>query len=75
MDHDRMPAPVPASLTDEFLGYMSASEQHDVPDGAWFQILEDAARSFLRSHGLKVDANDAAHQYLRLCSEQQGEHE
>ena len=66
------PKPIPPRLHHEFLGYMSASEDDDAPDGAWFQMIEDAAREFMRVHKLRGDANDAAHQYLRLCNEQGG---
>ncbi len=61
--------PIPAHLTDEFRGYMDAADDDDAPDGAWFQMLEDAALDFMRLHKLRGDANDAAHQYVRMCSE------
>jgi hypothetical protein len=68
MTDDNMPNPIPARLIDTFRGYMDAVDDNDAPDGAWFQMLEDATCDFMRAHKLSGDANDAAHQYLRLCA-------
>jgi hypothetical protein len=47
---------------------MNAADDDNMPTGAWFQMLEDAAHEFMRMHKLHGDANDAAHQYIRMCS-------
>lgn len=65
-----MAKPIPANLLDEFMGYMNAADDDDAPDGAWFQILEDAAGEFMRMHKIKGDANDATHQYIVLSAGQ-----
>ncbi|MGV0128885.1 hypothetical protein [Burkholderia gladioli] len=57
---------IPHHLRDEFLGWMAAHDFDDMPDGAWFATLETAAEQFIEQHGLRADANDAAHWYLRV---------
>lgn len=60
--------PIPVGLREEFKAYMEASENDDLPDGAWFAVLEDAAGWFMKQHKIKHgDAHDAAHQYIRMC--------
>jgi hypothetical protein len=62
-----MSNPIPKRLREEFKGYMEAIyHDDDLPDGAWFAMLEDQAESFMEMHKLKGDSNDAAHQALRL---------
>lgn len=61
--------PIPAHLLSEFRGYMDAADDDDAPDGAWFQMLEDAAHDFMAAHKLRGCANDAAHQYISMCAE------
>ncbi|MDE2467782.1 MAG: hypothetical protein KGL35_03335 [Bradyrhizobium sp.] len=57
--------PIPDELYDEFDAYMEAHNNHDLPDGAWFQCLQDAAEKFIELHGIQgADALDATHQYL-----------
>jgi hypothetical protein len=58
-------APIPQRLLTEFLACMAAADDDDAPDGAWFQMLEDAAGEFMRQHKLRGDTNDAAQQYLK----------
>lgn len=55
---------IPNGLRAEFIGYMESASDDDLPDGAWFQVLEDAAEYFAKLHGLKADANDLVHYYL-----------
>lgn len=46
---------------------MDAHDFDDLPDGAWFAVLEDAAQQFIDTNRLgKACNNSAAHQYLRL---------
>lgn len=63
-----MSNPIPSHLVAEFRGRMESADDDDAPDGAWFQRLEDAARDFMREHKLRGCANDAAHQYVRMCT-------
>ena len=58
--------PIPARLRDKFIAHMVAHDCDDMPDGAWFYTLEQAAEQFMRQHKLPGDCNDAAHQYLRI---------
>ena len=58
---------IPVRLRTEFKECMDAMNLDDMPDGAWFAILEDTAQNFIDEHGLKyADSNDATHQYLRM---------
>lgn len=59
--------PIPPRLINEFRGYMDAAEQPDLPDGAWFQVMDDAARDFMRRYNLRGDPFDAREQYFRIC--------
>lgn len=43
----------PEDLKDEFMGFMSANDHDDLPDGAWFHLLEQAAEEFIKKHKLK----------------------
>jgi hypothetical protein len=63
-----MSTPIPKHLSQEFVAYMGAHDFDDMPDGAWFCMLEEAAQQFLDQHKLKGCNNDAAHQYLREVS-------
>ena len=56
---------LPEDLIDEFMGFMAAHDNDDLPDGAWFQCLQDAAEFFIGLHHLKgFDENDLAHFYI-----------
>ena len=56
---------IPANLMPEFTAYMDAHNDDELPDGAWFSVLEDAAERFIADKKLRgIDANDATHQYL-----------
>ncbi len=48
----------------EMMGYMYAAEDKSAPDGAWWAILEDAARMYAEMKGITVDANEAVQQYI-----------
>lgn len=46
---------------------MEAHDWDDLPDGAWFANLEDAAERFCKNYKLHFACrNSAAHQYLRM---------
>lgn len=59
---------IPKELQDEFYGFMKIYDNEELPDGAWWALLEEAASSFIKLHKLKVDSNDATHQYLGMNS-------
>lgn len=56
--------PIPASKRDEFIAYMDAHDHDDLPDGAWFAVLGEAADRFIREHRLRGDSDDAVLQYI-----------
>jgi hypothetical protein len=56
--------PIPEHLKDDFVGYMSVMDKDELPDGAWWCVLEDSAIEFMKEHKLKGDSNTATHQYL-----------
>lgn len=60
-----MSGPIPADKVSEFVAFMECSDMDDMPDGAWFQILEDAAAAFMKQQGIKGCSNSAVHQYLQ----------
>lgn len=57
---------VPDNLKDYFVGFMEASDNEDVADGAWWGMLEDAARWFCEEQGLEYTDCDYVHEYLAL---------
>lgn len=62
-----MSNPIPRGLRPAFIAHMAAHDNNDLPDGAWFAVLEDAAESFMKSHKLTQPwrcPNDAVHAYL-----------
>lgn len=59
--------PIPVRLRDQFRAHMDAFNNDDLPDGAWFGVLEEAAQQFIDRHRIKWACNNsAAHQYLRM---------
>jgi len=64
-----MSKPIPKCLHHEFVGYVAVVDNDDLPDGAWFAVIEDACQHFMDDHGMNgwADRNDAAHQYLCLA--------
>lgn len=53
----------------DFLGHMAAYDNDDLPDGAWFAVLEEAAEGFFKERGLNIDRNDGAHMYIQSTNE------
>ena len=61
-----MSKPIPENLMDELNGYLSlVYEDSDLPDGAWFAMLEEDCREFMNIHGINGNENDAVHQFLQ----------
>lgn len=61
--------PIPTRLREKFKDHMAEHDMDDLPDGAWFAVLEEAAGCFMRKHGLTFPwqcPNTATHQYLRM---------
>ena len=57
---------LPKELQDEFMGWMEVYDHDDLPDGAWFATLEQAAEFFIGKHQLKgLHENDLAHFYIQ----------
>jgi hypothetical protein len=70
MSSKHTPGPIPARLHEEFKGWMSiVYDDDDLPGGAWFALLEEHAGEFMRTHKLRGDTNDAAHQALQLLGD------
>ena len=63
--------PIPARLRPKFQAFMAARDNADLPDGAWFAVLEQSAQEFIDKHRLKWACNNsAAHQYIRMVSKE-----
>lgn len=63
-----MSNPVPVRLREKFFSRMDATNNDDLPDGAWWCVLEETAQQFLTQHHLTKpwhDPFEAVHQYLR----------
>jgi hypothetical protein len=61
-----MTKPIPKAHQGAFKAYMDAHDNDELPDGAWFQVLEVAAEQFMKDNKIRGDANDAVHQYLEM---------
>lgn len=67
-----MSNPIPKALREKFNAHMVAHDNDDLPDGAWFAVLEEAAESFMKAHKLTQQwrcPNDAVHAYLAAGKE------
>jgi hypothetical protein len=53
---------IPARL----IAALDAANNDDLPDGAWFAVLEDTVEFYNEEHGTDFDPNDTVHQYLRM---------
>lgn len=52
--------------TDSLVGFLEAFDDEDLPDGAWWAMLEEGAESFAEFNNLKnYDANSMVHEYLK----------
>ena len=61
-----MPGKIPVRFREEFAAALDAAENPDLPDGAWMQVLVDAAARFIKKKKLiYVRDHDAVLQYLR----------
>jgi hypothetical protein len=56
--------------TEDLIAFMAPYDMDDLPDGAWFHILEETAEEFIESRRLKGwDENSLVHYYLNHKSE------
>jgi len=58
--------------TKELVAFMAPYDHDELPDGAWFAMLEDGAREYLKKHPKlrrEYDENDLAHLYLEHCND------
>lgn len=55
---------IPDDMWADFCAVMATQVDNDLPDGAWWQVLENTAEFFIAKRGLKADANTATHQFL-----------
>jgi hypothetical protein len=62
--------PIPKAHLDGFLAALDFADDDDLPDGAWFAVLEDAARSYMKRHKIRGDANSAVHQWVEARSQE-----
>jgi hypothetical protein len=51
--------------TEDLVAFMAPYDMDDLPDGAWFHLLEEAAEKYIKETGIKGwDENSLAHYYL-----------
>ena len=60
----RVKGPIPEYKLQEFVEWMRLHDHEDLPDGAWFAVLEESAQQFMDMHNIRGCNNSAAHQYL-----------
>ncbi len=68
----RRPDQIAPALRETFMQYMAAHDDDDLPDGAWFATLEEAAGRFFEEHGLRIDRNEGAHMYIKWSAVKAG---
>ena len=49
---------------DTLIGFMSAYDNDDLPDGAWQAMLEDGAKAFSKEFEIHIDPYDAFMEYV-----------
>lgn len=56
-------------MGDDFIAFMNAYDNDDLPDGAWWQMLEDGALQWWREKDNYLDPTDTVHFYLKANAE------
>lgn len=51
---------------DELYWWIDARNDDDLPDGAWWAVLEEAVVNYNAEYGTDHDPNDAVHAYLQV---------
>lgn len=59
------------ALKEELFGALDAVGDNDLPDGAWWQVLEDTVTYFNKAHGTNYDSNTMAHAWVESRGEKQ----
>jgi len=49
--------------------YMESWDDGNLPDGAWWAMLEDGVKCFNEEHGTKYDPFDTVHEYVAFMSD------
>lgn len=65
--------PIPKFMFAEFCAALDAADDDDLPDGAWWQMLEDTAAQFMKTHNLRGCPNSATHRWVEFRSKAQQE--
>lgn len=55
---------------DELFYTLEASNYDDLPDGAWWQVLEDTVVWWNTENKTKYDPNTTVHEYLEWANKQ-----
>lgn len=56
-------------LPDELFYFIEAHDDDSAPDGAWWQMLEDAVTYWNDEHGTHYDENETVHAYVRWAED------
>lgn len=56
-------------MNQELFGFMSAYDDDDAPDGAWWAMLEDSVTFYNEEHGTTYDPFETVHAYIREKSD------
>jgi hypothetical protein len=51
-------------MTDELYYFIEAHDNDDLPDGAWWSVLENAVTYWNEKHGTNFDENETVHAYV-----------
>lgn len=58
---------------DHLYGYLSAHDDDDAPDGAWWAMLEDGVRSYNEQHHTNHDPHETVHAYIAQKVDEDGD--
>jgi hypothetical protein len=62
-----MPGKIPVRMREAFKAHMDAHNRDDLPDGAWMEVLKEAAAKFIKRKKLMwIYDHDAVIQYLKM---------
>lgn len=70
MSRNYTKGPIPQAKFAAFIAYMDAADNDDLPDGAWFAVMEETAADWMRRNRIKGCENSATHQWVQSCSAQ-----
>ncbi len=55
---------------EHLFGYLSAHDDDDAPDGAWWAMLEDGVALYNEQYHTNHDPHETVAAYLRKCDEE-----